>query len=106
MKLQNHSSNGKSPSETQIKNAEIPKNGITKTTPDSQKPRAAYTRGMHKMDQSWSKDTTKSYYEGTHMTIWWPLAKTVVLIALFIILNSILGLKWHLTLLILLLVVS
>lgn len=43
---------------------------------------APYKRGMYKMDESWSNDKTKCYYEGARMRVVLPLIKACAL-ALF-----------------------
>lgn len=43
---------------------------------------APYKRGMYKMDESWSNDKTKCYFEGVRMRVVLPLIKACLLIIL------------------------
>lgn len=60
--------------------------GTEKVGPDGKS--TGYYRGKFKMDESWSKDKTTTYFEGPKMKIGWPLAKTWVLFVLYYVLRS------------------
>lgn len=63
-------------------------------------------RGFFTNKYPWTKDTTKEYYEGDRLQIYWPLAKTLMVISLLLTLHLVLGFGLLLTIFICVIITS
>lgn len=58
--------------------------------PPQPKTTRPYTRGMYRMPEPWSKDTSQAYYKGTTTQVVWPLVKLFCLASIFFLLQFVL----------------
>lgn len=65
-----------------------------------------YYRGKYLIDESWSNDKTKNYYEGFKIRHGYPILKIVTLLAIFYAITNYLGLSTKMGLLVILIIVT